>query len=125
MKHYIYALIYDETIYYIGISNDPKRRYTEHLRSWRQDRTRNYAWIRTLFSKGEAPIMKVFECVNSRETAEAKEKKYILRIRPIGNSSHLGITNRVSIPKSKPTGGHMWHALRKAEIIIENIKLPD
>lgn len=125
MKHYIYALLDGKNVIYIGISSNPANRYMQHIKSWRRSRTRIYALISDLIRNGRIPVIKVFESTTSRQTAESKERKYIKRIQPIGNTAYLADVSRPSLSKCHPTGGQYWHILQAAKQIASNLSLPD
>jgi hypothetical protein len=81
-KIYIYGLwspIEKKTlrnVRYIGKSNNPKRRLSEHIRT---SKKKNYAvskWIRTLIKKNLKPVMKVIE-VCDLDSWQTYEKMYI------------------------------------------------
>ena len=48
MKYYIYALVTDNTIFYIGRTIDPKRRLKEHQRDSKTGTELKYVFIRQL-----------------------------------------------------------------------------
>lgn len=79
---YIYGLLNDDLLRYIGKTNDPKTRYARHLRGKLQ--THTSSWIASLKAKGIKPtIILLEEFANEAESLQA-EQFYISYFRYLG-----------------------------------------
>lgn len=75
--YYIYALIEPktETYKYIGVSNNPSRRLTEHCRY--PSNAKKERWINHLANKGLLPEVIILKSTKRKDLALQLEKKYI------------------------------------------------
>ncbi|HUY80090.1 MAG TPA: GIY-YIG nuclease family protein [Ktedonobacterales bacterium] len=83
---FIYALIdpRDQTIRYIGKSNDPQFRLIRHIRSRRIGKTIKNSWIISLISQGLLPVLQTIEEVPV-EHWEERERYWIQYYREQGS----------------------------------------
>ncbi|HEU5200458.1 MAG TPA: GIY-YIG nuclease family protein [Ktedonobacterales bacterium] len=74
----IYALIdpTDGLVYYVGQTNDPKRRLGQHLAA-RHHKGVKAEWLCHLDEKGQKPIMQILEIVIGKHLALAREREWI------------------------------------------------
>jgi predicted GIY-YIG superfamily endonuclease len=77
MVFYIYSLIdpRDNRLRYIGITNDPIKRYSGH--KMRLTKTKKSNWIRGLQKENLNPIMNIIEELDCRELGKKREKYWI------------------------------------------------
>ena len=93
MKHYaVYYLIDPETQEkrYVGISNDPYRRFHAHLDATAHPRRHSACWIRGLQTRGLRPILRVAALVQSQEEAKRVEIALIAQLPGLTNISEGG-----------------------------------
>jgi AcrR family transcriptional regulator len=78
-QHIIYALVdpTDGLVHYVGQTNQPKRRLTNHLGTQHYRRGAKVEWVRLLDQKGQKPLMQVLERVSSKRMALVKEREWI------------------------------------------------
>ena len=79
-KYYLYAL-FDPNLKipkYIGITNNPDRRYLEHLED--TNNTKKTRWIQSLKQGNKVPIMKVVKDTNDVHKVIEWEKLYIAKL---------------------------------------------
>jgi predicted GIY-YIG superfamily endonuclease len=74
----------DGGIRYVGITNDPKRRYKFHCKSFQRRRLYRYQWIRSLRRAGVAPRMVVQYQFSTRDRARIAEIRMIAALRSRG-----------------------------------------
>jgi hypothetical protein len=80
-KIFIYALVdpveYNENHIYIGKSNNPYRRYGEHINDMKM--TSKVNWIKSLLSKGFKPDLVVLEQCENVESVWKNREKYFIK----------------------------------------------
>lgn len=79
-KYYLYAL-FDPNLKipkYIGITNNPDRRYLEHLED--TNNTKKTRWIQSLKQGNKIPIMKVVKDTDDVHKVIEWEKLYIAKL---------------------------------------------
>jgi hypothetical protein len=86
MDKYIYALKDPNThkIRYIGSSNNPNKRYKEHISDTKREKTKKSNWIKNLIKNNQKPILEILEKTSLNEF-EGLEKKYIEEQIALGN----------------------------------------
>lgn len=72
---YLYQLLDPETkeIRYIGQTQNPKRRYRQHITEVANNKTHKINWIFSLNSKGLKPEMFVFKCLSVEELTKQED----------------------------------------------------
>ena len=78
-KHNIYVLIdpRDESVRYVGISKNPRKRLREHIRCDNIDNPGKDAWMIDLTQNGLAPILCIIEVADSRALALKREMYWV------------------------------------------------
>ncbi len=76
--YYVYELVDPLTNEprYIGITNNTKARYSQHL-ALRDGNIEKNSWVRRLAKQGVKPIMRILETAPTKEQAAAKERHWI------------------------------------------------
>jgi len=95
----IYALIdpRDNTVHYVGATDDVYRRFQEHINCCGRNFAKN-AWILELRMANRMLVMKTLEEVESTEEAKVQEAYWIKHFEMLGES----ITNSHKVEKSFP-----------------------
>lgn len=70
-------------IKYIGKSDDPNNRLTEHIRKSKYKNTYKNNWINGLLKSGNLPIMEIIDVVEKNEWSDS-EKKWISHYKKLG-----------------------------------------
>ncbi len=65
----------DNSIFYVGVTKEPKKRYTNHMKC--KINMDKYVLIKSIISNGCKPIMNTLKEVECRELAEFIESEYI------------------------------------------------
>lgn len=73
----------EEAVRYVGISNNTRRRYREHL-SGKRSTNPVRTWIRYLKKRGLRPVMKVYHFEGSLEAMRRQEASVIRQLRRQG-----------------------------------------
>lgn len=78
MSHYIYKLIDPQTgeVRYIGITNEPARRYLHHLNCSDLIEAKG-RWIQSLLSEELKPVMDIIESTENRSVGYERERYWI------------------------------------------------
>lgn len=88
-------------IKYIGKSDDPNNRLTEHIRKSKYKNTYKNNWINGLLKSGNLPIMEIIDVVEKNEWKSLKEvSEYLLINR---NTIRMVCNNQ-----RKSAGGYKW-----------------
>jgi group I intron endonuclease len=67
MKTYIYTLSDNSGIRYVGKSDNPEARLTNHLKECKMQRTHKEKWILSLKESGKTPILEILDEINYKE----------------------------------------------------------
>lgn len=119
---FIYSLLYNGHVFYIGRCKNAAIRYQAHISSARHGATRNARFIQTILDKGDLPYMKIINYLPKKEAAEL-EKMLVTSITNGGqmltNCSYVYNDRWYSMwPKnmpSKPTRTEMLTIVRYLE----------
>ena len=76
--YFVYELVDPRTDVagYIGITDNPNRRYSEHIEG-REGKGKKYNWIQRLQEEQIQPKMKILEIVDDLEQAKRQERRWI------------------------------------------------
>jgi len=76
--YYIYELIDPRTDIpgYVGITNNPKVRHSQHL-ALRDGNIKKNSWVRRLVKEGVKPIIRILDTAPTKEQAASKERHWI------------------------------------------------
>ena len=69
----------DENTLYVGMAQDPRKRYLQHLAWMEEKRSIKDQWLCELWEQGEAPLMRVIETMNTKRQASKREQYWIKR----------------------------------------------
>lgn len=104
---YIYTLSDPSTmeIRYVGQTNDPKRRFNDHISSSINESSDSYEtykarWIRKVISNNLSPIMNIIDTCNSIEESNRLERDYVDRFTTEGvklTNSHVNDVTEFSL----------------------------
>ena len=104
---YIYTLSDPSTmeIRYVGQTNDPKRRFNDHISSSINESSDSYEtykarWIRKVISNNLLPIMNIIDTCNSIEESNRLERDYVDRFTTEGvklTNSHVNDVTEFSL----------------------------
>src|SRR5258706_11231564 len=103
--YFVYVLVDPRTdgIRYVGITNEPKSRFTQHLSGTSQYNGYKIEWIQELKEQGLRPEMRIIETVDSKEEAKELERYwieyYLNQDIQLTNAEHVP-TIRRGIPQS-------------------------
>lgn len=99
---YIYCLKSPLTgeIKYIGKSNDPSKRLTQHIQDAKKGKTKKDRWINSLLTKNTTPVMEILEEVPVGKW-QASERKWIKSSKMAGMKLLNKAPGGVYIPKYK------------------------
>jgi DNA-binding Xre family transcriptional regulator len=101
---FVYVLFHPITdvIAYVGITDNPYRRYGDHCRVKINDDSPKAAWIRGLKEKNLRPSMKIVECVEVDEYARDRELYWIQHYLNLGIKL-VNVVNNHPLPSPKPS----------------------
>jgi hypothetical protein len=123
----IYALKLNDTIFYIGQSNNIYKRYKDHCRlSNNKSNTKRCNWLSSLIKKGEFPELEILEITNNLDSREIFWIKHYLDLgQATCNGNEGGKTlfyaNKV---KSESVYNGKWTPLQRfMQMIRQNQKI--
>lgn len=99
---FIYGLAdpLSKKIHYVGKSDHPNKRLTQHLKDGKSKRTKKARWIRSLTSRRLTPDLVILEEVATSKWADA-ERRWIRTLRKSGHPLTNQAPGGVYIPPSK------------------------
>lgn len=103
MLHFIYELIdpRTDTVFYIGITNDPNQRFQAHLHDAKTNDKKSER-IEQLREESFEPRMRILEIVETREEAIERETYWIHEYLQQG----IVLTNKLQLPYGTPRKRH-------------------
>lgn len=114
--HYVYEIYHEQypNPWYIGITDDPARRYAQHMKS-------TYRIRREAEDLETPPQIKIRDVVETVEEARALELKYILEEKPLFNKQ--GNIKNLKQRRRQELENRIYFALNEA--ITDKIQIED
>lgn len=79
MKFHIYHLIDPETkeVKYVGMTNNPQRRYWQHIKNLDRRMTEKRAWLEGLFSRSLLPEIEIVDTADNEVEGRNLEQQHV------------------------------------------------